>query len=73
MTNLNFLRFCSFFCLIFTVLLTDAQVNIIPKPMTVKVLEGSFKLNEKTVIQIPVNNPNLRASADFIKNQINTV
>lgn len=54
----------------FAVLLTDAQVNIIPKPMTVKVLEGSFKLNEKTVIQIPVNNPNLRASADFIKNQI---
>jgi hexosaminidase len=70
MTNLNFLRFCSLFSFFFTVLVSNAQVNIIPKPLSVKLAKGTFTLTPNTNIQIPPNKPELMASAVFLKEQI---
>lgn len=70
MTRINLYQLSCIISLFFFVLFADAQVQIIPKPMTVKLSEGSFKLNKNTIIQIPANTPHLRASADFIREQI---
>lgn len=56
----------------FTVSIILAQdINIIPKPQSVKIGEGYFTLNEK--ISIQYTNPELKSLADYVSNSINSL
>ena len=75
-------KYFKFQVLVFTILFSvsatglkaaDHPVNIIPAPLSMKILKGEFAITSKTNITVFPSNPEVLAVAAFFANRIDSV